>query len=58
MHVGYIEEKIFWCLLLNLDLDYPVLTSLFILEMGVYLSKERGNEGQFPKDKSQPGLFC
>lgn len=45
-------------LLLNLDLDYPVFTSLFILKTVLYLFKEKGNEGQFSNAKSQPGLFC
>ena len=35
-----------------------VLALLFILEMGVYLFKERGSGGQRSKAKSQSGLFC
>lgn len=54
----YQRENILVSLLLNLGFDYHVFTSLFILEMGIYLFKERGNEGQFSKAKSQPGLFC
>lgn len=54
----YQRENILVSLLLNLDLDYPVFTSLFILKTSVYLFKEKGNEGQFSNAKSQPRLFC